>query len=303
MPSYKYLADKTPTENLYLVLFGKLPEHDIETADLPELHNVLNTLTKREADVITRHFGISRIDVGTFEEIFCMETEFDECDLLEDDDDLLIESDDDLLIESDDESCIELSSKNQPDEPNPPSENNRRTDKVNEAVYRNTPRETYGKIAESYGVSASAISVTGQKALKKLRHPYRAQLLQKLFIPPVELRTQIRHLDEEIRALAKQISKLESELALERIRCNKLAGKKAEPAEADVNSLRIEDLELSARAANCILRHGITTLGELMGMSRDEVSRIRNLGKRAFDELEFFLKGIGLSLHDDGNPD
>ena len=59
MPSQKNLPDKTPTQNLYLAIFGELPEHDMELADLPELSDILSsTLTPRYAAVIKRCFGI-----------------------------------------------------------------------------------------------------------------------------------------------------------------------------------------------------------------------------------------------------
>ena len=49
----------------------------------------------------------------------------------------------------------------------------------------------------------------------------------------------------------------------------------------------IEDLELSVRSYNCLRRAGLSTVGELVEMidTRDDLMKIRNLGKRSADEI------------------
>lgn len=67
----------------------------------------------------------------------------------------------------------------------------------------------------------------------------------------------------------------------------------------------IEKLELSVRSYNCLMRAGISTVGELMFMDDAALSRIRNLGGRGKDEvkqqLAEFLKKRSESQEDDPN--
>ena len=60
--------------------------------------------------------------------------------------------------------------------------------------------------------------------------------------------------------------------------------------------LPIEDLELGVRAMNCLHRAGIDTIGDLVKLSEQEVSRIRNAGIRTVREIKDRLGNLGLSL-------
>lgn len=58
----------------------------------------------------------------------------------------------------------------------------------------------------------------------------------------------------------------------------------------------IKDLELSIRSENCLLRGGIQTIGDLIGKSRAELLKIRNLGKISLREIEEKLDPFGLNI-------
>lgn len=60
----------------------------------------------------------------------------------------------------------------------------------------------------------------------------------------------------------------------------------------------VHDLELSIRSENCLLRGGIQTIGELLLKSREDLLKIRNLGKISLTEIEEKLAGSGLKLRD-----
>jgi DNA-directed RNA polymerase subunit alpha len=55
----------------------------------------------------------------------------------------------------------------------------------------------------------------------------------------------------------------------------------------------IEELNLSSRASNSLKRAGIERLSQLKKMSFDEISGIRNLGKKSCEEVVTVLKGFG----------
>ena len=60
----------------------------------------------------------------------------------------------------------------------------------------------------------------------------------------------------------------------------------------------IENMPFSARIKNALIRKNITVLFQLLNMSYDEVSSIRNLGVGACDELVSTLASFGYSLLD-----
>ena len=61
----------------------------------------------------------------------------------------------------------------------------------------------------------------------------------------------------------------------------------------------IKELELSIRSENCLLRGGIHTIGELVSRSKDDLLKIRNLGKISLREIEEKMAKYGIVLSDD----
>ena len=66
--------------------------------------------------------------------------------------------------------------------------------------------------------------------------------------------------------------------------------------ETEQFSHSIHELELSIRSENCLLRGGIHTIGDLLQKSRDDLLKIRNLGKISLNEIEAKLASMGQSL-------
>ena len=68
-----------------------------------------------------------------------------------------------------------------------------------------------------------------------------------------------------------------------------------------IRELPIEELDLSVRAFNCLKRAEINTIGELTDKTEDELTRVRNLGKKSVDEIKEKLanfRDYGLHLKD-----
>ena len=59
----------------------------------------------------------------------------------------------------------------------------------------------------------------------------------------------------------------------------------------------IDILDLSARAEHCLQRAGITTIGELCAMSEEELSKLRNMGKKTVEEVKAKLRKMGYELN------
>ncbi len=64
--------------------------------------------------------------------------------------------------------------------------------------------------------------------------------------------------------------------------------------------MMIEDLDLSVRSYNCLKRAGINTVGELVRKTDEEMMKVRNLGKKSFEEVERKLNELGFSLSRSG---
>ena len=59
--------------------------------------------------------------------------------------------------------------------------------------------------------------------------------------------------------------------------------------------MTIEELELSVRSFNCLKRAAINTVEELTHR-REDMMKVRNLGKKSLDEVKHKLEELGLSL-------
>ncbi|HAJ98070.1 MAG TPA: DNA-directed RNA polymerase subunit alpha [Ruminococcus sp.] len=60
--------------------------------------------------------------------------------------------------------------------------------------------------------------------------------------------------------------------------------------------MTIEELDLSVRSFNCLKRAGINTVDDLINKSEEEMMKVRNLGKKSFDEVREKLQSLGFDL-------
>ena len=67
-------------------------------------------------------------------------------------------------------------------------------------------------------------------------------------------------------------------------------------AETPALNTPLEDLELSVRSYNCLMRADIKTVSDLLAISEPELMKIRNMGKTSVKEIKDKLCFIGLSL-------
>ena len=71
---------------------------------------------------------------------------------------------------------------------------------------------------------------------------------------------------------------------------------KEESKKEKVLEMSIEELELSVRSFNCLKRAGIATVEDLTNKSEADMMKVRNLGKKSFDEVTAKLHSLGLSF-------
>ena len=74
-----------------------------------------------------------------------------------------------------------------------------------------------------------------------------------------------------------------------------LGPEQSEASGADLTT-PIEDLDFSVRSYNCLKREGVTTVGELVEKSEEDLMGIRNFGQKSIDEVKMKLTELGLSL-------
>ena len=71
---------------------------------------------------------------------------------------------------------------------------------------------------------------------------------------------------------------------------------KEESKKEKVLETSIEELELSVRSFNCLKRAGIATVEDLTNKSETDMLKVRNLGKKSFDEVTAKLHSLGLDF-------
>lgn len=71
---------------------------------------------------------------------------------------------------------------------------------------------------------------------------------------------------------------------------------KEEEEKDKVLDMTIEELDLSVRSYNCLKRAGINTVLELTQKTKDDMMKVRNLGKKSLEEVQEKMGALGLSL-------
>ncbi|MCL1866754.1 MAG: DNA-directed RNA polymerase subunit alpha [Oscillospiraceae bacterium] len=75
-----------------------------------------------------------------------------------------------------------------------------------------------------------------------------------------------------------------------------LLSEKEDKSKDKILEMTIEDLDLSVRSFNCLKRAGINTVDDLINKSPDDMMKVRNLGKKSFDEVREKLTSLDLDL-------
>lgn len=74
---------------------------------------------------------------------------------------------------------------------------------------------------------------------------------------------------------------------------------KEEDQKEKVLEMTIEELDLSVRSYNCLKRAGINTVQELTTKTEEDMMKVRNLGRKSLEEVQYKLQELGLNLRKD----
>ncbi len=85
----------------------------------------------------------------------------------------------------------------------------------------------------------------------------------------------------------------------EKVKEMQVINQQLEQQKANTLSIAIEDLNLSVRSYNCLKRYGIQTIQELTNMTKSQVEKINNLGKKSLREIQKQLTDYGLTFKDE----
>jgi len=82
----------------------------------------------------------------------------------------------------------------------------------------------------------------------------------------------------------------------ERAKNTEFMVEKEDSSKGKILEMTIEELDLSVRSYNCLKRAGINTVQNLTEKTEAEMLKVRNLGRKSFDEVVQKLSSLGLSL-------
>ena len=155
--------------------------------------------------------------------------------------------------------------------------------------YRFEDLMTYEEIGKLYSVTRERIRQMEARALRKLRSPQRLKYLKCGVSGVMEMNREEylnRVMDIENRLI--ELCKLNEAKADEVIHDVKLREKyKGEP---------IENCDFSVRTYNCLKRRGVDSLSKLSRLSYDEITKIRNLGRKSVEEIIYKLREYGYDV-------
>lgn len=161
-------------------------------------------------------------------------------------------------------------------------------------TYRYRDGLTLEETGEKYHVTRERIRQCEAKALRKLRHPMRQEMIKGVSYGDW------KSLREDYWELKARYERVHAE-ALEECLAN-MCDAKAQLEEiqervvADVRKMTLKDMDLSVRAYNCLIRRRIQTVGDIVGLTAEELMRVRNLGRKSLDEIVGKINELGLVI-------
>ncbi len=160
--------------------------------------------------------------------------------------------------------------------------------------------KTYAEIGKSAGVTRERIRQLIEKSLRKLRHPTRVNFL----IYGVKGVIQQTSVEAAQNAVSKRLERALSQIGDISHFLHTITGKEeyadiSEKCAGFNDSIPLEELNLSCRSFNCLKHAGVTQAGDIARMSKGELMRVKNLGKKSVEEVIDTIHKLGLNLADE----
>ena len=146
-------------------------------------------------------------------------------------------------------------------------------------------RMTLQAIGEAFGLTTERVRQILSEVRFKLRHPSRSSILKNGIAGTIELAKQQGYDAGYVKGCEDGFAKGFAAAKAE------LAGEKHYERPSD--AWPIEDLDLSVRAYNCLIRAHIRTVQQISVMTYDDLYRIRNMGLKSLTEIVQKMAALG----------
>lgn len=140
---------------------------------------------------------------------------------------------------------------------------------------------TYAECGKILGVTRERIRQIESKAIRKLRYPSRLKFLC-LGVLGVIKEVKMERAEHYGLVISECMQKV-----MDAININ---GKVTADEKPD---LELDELELSVRSYNCLRRAGVNRVSDIIRMDYDQLTKLRNMGKKSHDEIIAVLKELG----------
>ena len=155
-----------------------------------------------------------------------------------------------------------------------------------------------GWIAQNYGLTRTRITQIFYKGCRKARDlsTIKVQLneLSELKNEMAQMKAELKIMNDELkvqRAAEQELQEMDEEERIKHI-------KETDEILKMLNT-RLVDCNLTVRSLNCLKSADVETIGDLARLTRSELLRFRNFGKKSLGELDDFLDSKGLSFGTD----
>ena len=160
---------------------------------------------------------------------------------------------------------------------------------------------TLESIGKSLGVTRERVKQIVHKTVIKLKHSGK-----ELFVQGKD-KFELISINEKEEIIKEFKEKIGYDLIIEWVENHEITEELLELCHSIINShklstpedVTIEELDLSPRSYNCLKRGNIHTLKDLISKTRDDMMKVRNLGRKSLKEVELKLKEMGLSFKED----
>lgn len=160
-------------------------------------------------------------------------------------------------------------------------------DREREIFTRLVNGESLEDVAHTFGISSKRVIQIGCRVSVIISE--KADLKQ-LYEEIKELKRENEHLKLQSSNLRKRLNDYEKEDVVKEERLN-----------SSIFQKRIIDLNLTVRSLNVLKSNNCETLGDVVKLTKEEISKYRNMGKKSYIEINDFLTKLG--LHWGMNPD
>lgn len=160
-------------------------------------------------------------------------------------------------------------------------------DREREIFTRLVNGESLEDVAHAFGISSIRVIQIGCRVSVIISE--KADLKQ-LYEEIKELKRENEHLKLQSSNLRKRLNDYEKEDVVKEERLN-----------SSIFQKRIIDLNLTVRSLNVLKFNNCETLGDVVKLTKEEICKSRNMGKKSFIEINDFLTKLG--LHWGMNPD